>query len=281
MRTVLLALALAVGNLVSADAAEVAVGTCGTVVASGDTGVLQQDLDCSAAPASEPAVVLANRASLSLGGFTLTGAVDGTAVRCARHCTVRGPGTITSAPSGPGHLRAACIRALHDEGALQRSQKLKVEDLNLTGCGQGVVGDTGPRGTKLIVENVIADGNYAGFTAAGVRAQNVSVSGSGAGFNVPGGEVTGVDVHADGNDPSGVVAGRLRLKNSTANGNAAFGVMALAGATKFLDTTVTGNGIRDVVSARPPHVALSTCGTSARWISPNGLGLPWGVCSGD
>ena len=46
MRTALLALALAIGNLVTAHAADVVVTTCGTVVPSGDKGTLQANLDC-------------------------------------------------------------------------------------------------------------------------------------------------------------------------------------------------------------------------------------------
>jgi hypothetical protein len=282
MRTALLALALSIGNLVTAHAADVVVTTCGTVVPSGDKGTLQANLDCSAAPASQPAVVLANRASLSLGGFTLTGAVDGIGVRCARHCTVTGPGTITSVPAGSGSMRAACIQALRDPGEAPRSQKLKIEDLNLDGCGYGVGGDTGSHGAKLTVTNVAADGNDVGFIGAGIRARDVSATnGSGAGFLVPTGKMIGINIHADGNDPIGVEAARMSLTDSTAIGNTAFGVLASTGATKLRGTTVTGSGIRDVLSARPPQVSQLTCGTSARWIPPNGIGAPWGVCAGD
>lgn len=282
MRTALLALGLFIGTLAVAHAADVVVATCGTIVPAGERGILQGDLDCSAAPAAQAAVVLGNRASLALAGFTLTGAVDGTGVRCSRNCTVRGPGTITSAPAGVGELRAACVRALLDPGVTPRSQRVEVENLDLRGCGAGVVGDTGRRGLRLTAEHVVADGNYASFTAADIQARDVSASnGSGAGFYAPTGKVTGADVHADNNDPTGVVAARLSLTDSTASGNVAFGVQALAGPVKLVRATVTGSGIRDVLSARPPHVAGSACGTSARWIPPNGIGEPWGVCAGD
>jgi hypothetical protein len=282
MRSALFAPALSLAIAAAVHAADVAVDTCGTIVPAGARGTLQADLDCSAASPGEPAVVLANRATLTLGGFTLTGAANGTAVHCPRHCAVRGPGTVTSAPAGPGELRAACIRAVPEEGAASKSQKVKVENLSLTGCGAGVVGGTGPLGTKLTIKSVIADGNDASFTAGGIRARDVrAMNGGGAGFLVPTGSMTGVNVQADGNDPTGVEAARLRLKDSSASGNVAFGVVALTGAAKLLHTTATGNGIRDVVSARPPHVSDSTCETSAEWIAPNGIGGPWGVCSGD
>jgi len=130
--------------------------------------------------------------------------------------------------------------------------------------------------------NVTADGNDLGFMAADIRARDVSASnGGGAGFFAPTGKITGVNIHADNNDPVGVEGARLSLTDSTASGNVAFGVRALAGPAKLVRTTVTGNGIRDVLSARPPQVSGATCGTSARWIPPNGIGAPWGVCSGD
>src|SRR4051794_34929971 len=92
MRAGLLALTLSMTHVLTAHAADVVVSACGAVVAAGDHSSLAADLNCSAAPADQPAVVLKQRASLSLGGFTLTGASDGIAVRCARHCAVTGPG---------------------------------------------------------------------------------------------------------------------------------------------------------------------------------------------
>ena len=283
MRTALLALGLATSPIVTAHAADVVVSSCGTVVASGDHATLQADLDCSAAPASQPSVVLQHRASLSLGGFTLTGAADGIGVRCARNCAVTGPGTITSAPpAGSGSLRAACIRALRDPDQPAHRQKLTIADLTLSGCGSGVVGDTGKAGAKLTVTNVAANGNDASFTGASIHASDVTASnGTGAGFFAPTGKVIGVNVHADDHDPAGVSAARVDLTDSTATGNDAFGVQAVQGAVKLLRTTVTGNGLRDVVSARPPHVSQSPCDTSARWIPPNGIGAAWGACSAD
>ena len=281
MRTALLALGLFMSTLITAHAADLVVSTCGTVVPSGDTGILEADLDCSAAPATQPAVVLANRAALSLGGFTLTGAANGTAVRCSRNCTVQGPGTITSAPANSG-ARAACIRALLDAGAPPRSQRLKIENLSLTGCGQGVLGDTGTLGAKLTVTGVVATGNDSSFVAASIRARDVTASnGSGAGFVVPTGKMIGINVHADDNDPAGVVAARVSLTDSTAIGNTAFGVQTLTGAAKLRRTTVTGSSLCDVLSARPPQVSELTCDTSARWIPPNGIGESWGVCAND
>ena len=79
----------------------------------------------------------------------------------------------------------------------------------------------------------------------------------------------------------GVEAARLSLTDSTVTGNVAFGVQALAGPVKLVRTTVTGSSLRDVLSARPPQVSALTCGTSARWIPPNGIGESWGVCAGD
>lgn len=88
-------------------------------------------------------------------------------------------------------------------------------------------------------------------------------------------------IHADGNGVDGVSAARVILKDSTASANAVFGVGAVAGAARLVRATVTGNTFRDVVSARQPHLVVSTCTTSAMWIPPNGIGAPWGVCTGD
>jgi hypothetical protein len=271
------------GAVTGAYADDVAISACGTVVPPGARGVLQADLDCTSAPASEPAVVLGHHASLSLEGFTLTGAAGGTAVRCARHCTVAGPGTITSAaPPAPGILRADCIRARVDTGEKPRRQKLTIENLTLDGCGSGVIGDTGRLGAKLMVNDVVATNNDGSFIGANIRARSVTASnGTGAGFLAPTGKVTGTDIHADGNDPVGIDAARVSLADSTAIGNTAFGVLSQVGPAKLVRTTVTGSDLRDVVSAKPPQVDALTCETSARWIAPNGIGAPWGVCTGD
>ena len=275
--------AICPSTLTAAHAADLLVTTCGTVVPSGAKGILQADLDCAAAPANQAAVVLQQKASLSLGGFTLTGAPDGIAIRCSRNCTVEGPGTITSAaPGGPGILRAACIRALLDAGDRPRSQRLTIQNLTLGGCGSGVVGDTGKLGAKLTVTDVVATGNDASFIGSSIRARNVTASnGTGAGFLAPTGKMTGVDVHADNNDPDGIDVARVILTDSTAIGNTAFGVRALVGGAKLVRTTATGNGLRDVVSAKAPRVDALTCDTSARWIPPNGIGAAWGVCTAD
>jgi hypothetical protein len=57
---------------------------------------------------------------------------------------------------------------------------VKIENLDLSGCGYGVVGATGPRGARLTAMNVTADGNDLGFMAADIRARDVSASNGGA-----------------------------------------------------------------------------------------------------
>ena len=63
--------------------------TCGELVASGDTGILQNDLSCG----GTVGVSLGPRATLELNGHSISGA--GAGVLCAaRRCTVEGPGAI-------------------------------------------------------------------------------------------------------------------------------------------------------------------------------------------
>ena len=282
MRIALVALSAGIIGASAVSAADVVITACGTVVPPRTVAALAADLDCSGEPPSQPAVVLGHRATLSLAGFSLTAAADGIGVRCTDGCAVSGPGSITSAPAGPGSPRAACIRALRDVGDRPRPQRITIEGLDLHGCGAGFRGDTDKRGARLMASGVTADGNDIGLVAASIRARDTSASGNdGAGLYAPSGGVKAVNVHADDNAVDGVTAARLLLKDSTASGNGVFGVRALAGSARLLRATVTGNAFRDVVSAASPHVSASTCTTSAEWIPPNGIGAPWGVCTAD
>src|SRR5262245_23396571 len=67
------------------------VTSCGQMVEG--IGLLQADLDCTVA--AGPAVTLANRATLNLGGFTITANFGG--VECLGSCRVLGPGSIARA----------------------------------------------------------------------------------------------------------------------------------------------------------------------------------------
>jgi len=282
MRIALLALIAGIIGIPAVSAADVLITACGAVVPPRAAATLAADLDCSGEPSSQPAVVLGHRATLSLAGFSLTAAVNGIGVRCTDGCAVSGPGSITSAPAGPGDARAACIRALRDVGDQPRPQRVTIEKLDLQGCGEGFQGDTDKRGARLTASGVTADGNGVGFVAASIRARDTSASGNdGNGFYAPSGGVMAVNVHADGNGVDGVTAARLLLKDSTASGNGLFGVRALAGSARLVRATVTGNALRDVASAGAPHLSASTCTTSAVWLPPNGFGAPWGVCSAD
>jgi hypothetical protein len=65
-----------------------------------------------------------------------------------------------------------------------------------------------------------------------------------------------------------------KLTNLTATGNSIFGVEAQR--ATVTGSTVTGNGAADIVTATPPQLVNTTCGTSASF-----TGTTWGVCAND
>jgi hypothetical protein len=108
--------------------------------------------------------------------------------------------------------------------------------------------------------NVAADGNDLGFKAATSAPRREREQWRRRGILRADRQDNGRQHSRDNNDPVGVEG--ARLSSRTAPAVTCLGVRALAGPAKLVRTTVTYR-IRDVLSARPPQVSGSTCGTSA------------------
>ena len=103
MTSRLIAIAALACALSAPSAGALDIVACGQIVPDGDSGVLQADLDCSAAP-GEAAITLGKASTLDMNGHAIVARHIG--VDCGYDvgsptCTVRGHGT---APSGVGDL---------------------------------------------------------------------------------------------------------------------------------------------------------------------------------
>jgi hypothetical protein len=247
--------------------------TPGQVVVGGDVGILQNDLVCS--PPSV-GVFLNDGSQLLLNGHAL----DGCAVVASspsqtdpQRISVRGPGEIRNAGYGVS-LRAGVLR---------------IRDVTITNCTHGIIGsgDANDGPSTVRATNVTVTGSeFMGIRATKVKARNVTASDNGLLGTFPGGGivgwalVSGKDVTANNNGGEGVFTnGRLKLKDSTANGNVYSGALGLRVAIS--GSTLTGNATTepgaDIVSSYTPVVKTTTCGTS---LNTNGLST-WGVCAND
>jgi hypothetical protein len=252
--------------VVATRAMAVDVTSPGQTVVDGQVGVLTTDLVCS----PPNAVYLGNAASLYLNGHVLDGCgVSATGFETdSRRIAVRGPGEI------------------HHAGIRLNRGSLRVRDVAIHDApGDGIVGGEGSiiRATDVTVTSSARNGIW----ATKVIARSVTVSGSGTagflGYGIVGqGGVDGHDVTSTDNLNDGVftAAGKLTLRNSAVTGNAYDGVAGFA--VKLVASTVTGNATDpdaegDVVSALPPRIKNSTCGTS---FDSNTQGS-WGACAGD
>lgn len=248
VRWILAACALSVGLVHAGPAGATDITTCGQTVFSFQTGNVQVDLTCSD---SASAVFLQDRATLSVGGHTITGG----GIQCAGSCTVTGPGTVQQVV-GTGNLPAINV--------LSSRAKVFVQDVTLTANAFGIISDA----RKTTLTNVVASGNLeTGIWVWGTaRGLNVTTNDNGAtGFRS---EVRGI-----------------RLVGLTATGNGQAGLINNGGGTRLFDSTLTGNAfppfpdnptVLDLFSYRRPRLKTTTCDHS---LGPKGV--PWGVCSGD
>src|SRR5262249_60406366 len=116
--------AVIVLSFLATPARGVDVVTCSQSIPSRETGVLQSDLDCTAA---EIGVYLEGGASVSLNGHTITGAhrdVPGSVgVACPASCTVTGPGQVGGFDAGgyPTNRLPGSAPAAHDSRARIRA----------------------------------------------------------------------------------------------------------------------------------------------------------------
>ena len=244
-----LCMALALVLVVLGRAAATDVTACHQTVVARDTGVLQADLTCSD---SATAVFLDDRATLDLGGHTITG---GGIFCLGRRCSIIGPGTVQQVV---GIGNSAAIYAGSPGG------RLSVQDLTLTDNAFGIVSNA----FKNTFTNVTASNNqHIGILAFGnTNGSNVITNDNGE---------TGFASELKG----------IHLIGLTATGNGQAGLINNGHSTHLTDSTLTGNAfgpfpgdptMLDIFTVQRPHLVNTTCEHS---LGPRNI--PWGVCSGD
>ncbi len=241
---------------------------CGQYVHT--NGVLTADLDCTGEPGC--GIVLADDATLSLGGYTLTVDSD-CGISCDRDCSIDGVG---------GSVVASGLFGIFSDA---KNGRMDVSNMNTVGARYAIYG-----ARVQVMDSSISD---AGVGATGLRSLEIH------------------DSEFTGNGDGALSQRHLTLTNSTFSGNArgalawrkieASGVTAtdnghvgLSGKTiHAADSTVTGNGgapecttnsygCVDLISRSSPKLSLVACETSGRLDGDlNPTGDTWGVCSGD
>lgn len=266
-RTTLIASLVFVASVSRAHAIDVT--ACGQFVPPREVGTLVGDLDCSAV--AGPAVSLGKKAKLDLAGHTITGNAASAGVSCTDHCSIVGGGTISGAED--------CVRAVPPAG---KTLQLVIEGLTVSGCGNGIAGQSGRPGTKLRAKDLVTTGNTGwGILVASVSGANVTASSNGGPGIVAGsGSVNGQSFTVTGND-LGIGGHSVVLRSSVVTGNGDSGVRAVLGRVTLRGSTVTGHAEVDVGSHRAPRLVDSTCDRSAQIELGMPAGPPWGVCSLD
>jgi len=300
-----IALAMPVGMMMLLLGASTATASditaCGTTIAPGDTGVLQADLDCSDSPIG---ILALTGAVLDLNGHSIAGGDATSATVQGAHfpdgtgranLTIRGPGGISgtsrnyNTPSGT----FACVQANDGHVNIQGGSGT----VDISGCIYGILGSTGgdPNGrAKVLLDHVHLHGLlYDGAAVGALIASDVDVSDNGgqglgasktvkaqnvvARNNVHGhGLFAGTNLRAVGVEASGNYGGlegwkTLKLVDGQITGNTFSGVASLR--VKVADSTITGNGVVDVLSATPPFLRNTTCDRSLDYNSTS-----WHVC---
>jgi hypothetical protein len=266
----------------SRPAAAVDVSTCGTTIATGQTGELTGDLDCTGGPthcANDPtiacssdqdclsgciayAVHLAPHATLNMNGHTISGGDYGVLCRDSS-CKVNG---------GGGTIANEEFSAIWLFGG----GKLVVNDLTIHDTFRTSI-FVAFFAHRLVLRNVTVYNNSGIETSVDVAATNVTLSGSPPGTCGFQGNLQGRHVVATNVTAGYVSADRLRAKNLTVNGVCTQGIL-VQGSTSLIDSSITGATV-DVATGRAPHLVNTTCGTSAQLFSTTGAN--WGVCTND
>jgi hypothetical protein len=301
--------ALALAWVATAHATDVT--TCGTTVASGDTGVLQADLSC---PNDFFGVRLLKGSTLQLNGHSIVGGL-GTFATVLGVAGVNdeapdegGPGRFTIV--GPGEIAgpgpdvnnfvstSACVTLQNGRATITSPTGV----IDIHGCNFGIVGyilQYNDNKARATIDHVIVhDNSQSGIELRKFTASQVTAYGNhDAGIHaISTAVVTDCNSH-DNPFGQGVFAGRtlkgsnvtvtnnvigaesfrtVVLTNLTSTGNQYWGVQARN--AKVTDSTVTGNGVADFVTGVAPRLVNTTCGTSLSSTPPQ---TTWGVCAND
>ncbi|MGH7893057.1 MAG: hypothetical protein ACREQL_00220 [Candidatus Binatia bacterium] len=268
MRTLIIpALIVLAGRAAALD-----VTACGQVVSSGDVGVLQADLACTA---PVPGIRLETGATLDLNGHALT-TVGAAAVACeGRRCVV------TSTPSSgalSGSPAAACLTTV-------ARTRLSIANVAVHDCGtciDGNVANLADQGANVRATNVTVERcSGSGIVARRLRATGIAVTDAGDSGIAVEGRVQGIGLVASRNGRNGVFARSVVLRDAVVDENAGIGIASTGGmkvtTAEILNNNRLLDGI-DVASTRRPRFVAVICGRSAQFGT---AGTPWGICAGD
>jgi hypothetical protein len=257
---------LAFIGLVFSDAAyALDITTCGQTVPPGQVGILMADLDCG--PADVPDSVGINVKPLGrveLNGHTLQGAER--AIECGDVCQVYGPGTIHNAGT------AIWINNFY----FSRPKLSRVANLTLRENGLGLAS------LRTDVSDVVLIDNVDGIAGGRVSGENVTMSGCQVTcLNIAGKSTTmrGLTISASPSSHALVYIGfnsKVVLRDTVISGNNAAAGIQSQSKVRLVGSTVDGNGV-DIISAGPPKLARTVCGTSRHWNEVDS----WGVCAND
>jgi hypothetical protein len=266
------------------------VTSCGTTVPAGEVGELVADLDCTNGPghcADDPAIScssagggfvdcpnsgcitygvhLAPSATLDMNGHTISGGDYGVLCRDFGCAVDGGGGTIANEEFsaiwlfGGGRLTVSHL-TIHD-----------------TKRGSIVLAFFA---SKLVLRDVTSYNSAGIGTNVDIDATDVSVAGSppgGCGF---GGSLQGGKLRASNVQANYVSGTRLKARNLTVDADCAQGIR-IDGKATLIGSSITGAQQVDVLTAKRPHLAHTTCGTSAQLLADGSVGPTWGVCAGD
>lgn len=238
------------------------------------------------------------------GATPFGGDPEGSAVGSPRgDFTIVGPGRIEGQPPLPHTTQGGTFACVHvnDGRARLTSATASIE---ITGCVYGVLGssDEGPGGkARVEMDHVdLHDLGFDGAVACRMVASDVTA------HDNPGGQglvadktLTVTNVVANNNAGHGLFAvkrltgygvtaianitgveswGRVALTNLVATNNQYYG--AAARSLRLTDSTLTGNGLGDLVSGTRPLLTDTVCGMSVRVEDGSVVGN-WGVCAND
>jgi hypothetical protein len=266
-----------VSVLLPAPAHAVSITACGQVVPAGDTGVLQNDLDCSSEPPSWH-IVLEKHAVLELAGHAIVASAGSDAIRClGNRCTVHGPGDVSG-----GSI------------AISADRNVVAEHVTIHDVGYGIGG--GPKGKLQLTDVHIARAGIHGVAGNTIVATDVSAVDCGSDGIHALGTLRATGITATGNGGAGVdTAKPYKIDGLVATGNGQVPNRGGAGLYavhkgRLSNAVLTGNSysrpqtgafLVDIFVRHAPKVANVTCDHSLAWITTGEVGAPLGICTQD
>jgi hypothetical protein len=307
-----LRLALAGAVMLSSAALATDVTACGQTIAAGDTGVVQNDLDCST---SIFGVRLRPLATLDLNGHAIKGGSTTYAVvigvgagdqaelyeQGKGNFTILGPGSISGVIVDPNSVVGTYACVTPNDGYARITSASGSIDIH--DCVFGVVGNLEDYSTSkaraAVDHALLHDDVFEGVTVrflvvsdvsaynnggAGIHAINTLTATNATAYDNFGqgifatNKLRGTNITVYGNRVGAESFKNIDVTGLTATGNTEAGAESLRRVT-LRSSTVTGNGVPaalDIRSSRHPRLIGTTCNVSADF-----SGATWSVCAND